>query len=282
MTDPQSKVPCENCGEPATGTITDPDGVQFRSCSECPDSSDEGETWTFKLDLPVRIDLESIRIAILTRTSTGFNDPSYTACKPLSGEILRSASHNDTQGVLVFERKYGNPAGLRTVVLMAPDKDAPLTMVANAVSVPAVENVKKQERIVTAQRTNILEMPAPIWWRVLDSENAVIADNLTNEMWASRIATSLAEFGARLVRMQGRVPVLNVDKVDVNGREHDALGMKLLSASAHPSPVEHVPAHQSPVPAHPLNVEHVPAHPSPVPVRAAGYVDYQHQVWVTA
>jgi len=81
--------------------------------------------------LPVRPDFESIRLAVMTRTSAGLTDHSYSACKLQSGEMLRSASHTDTQAVLIFETKYGNRPGIRTVILSAPCRESHLTLVIN-------------------------------------------------------------------------------------------------------------------------------------------------------
>jgi hypothetical protein len=86
---------------------------------------------TEEVILPVRPDFEGIRLAVMTRTSAGLTDHSYAACKLQSGEMLRSASHTDTQAVLIFETKYGNRPGIRTVILTAPCREAHLTLVIN-------------------------------------------------------------------------------------------------------------------------------------------------------
>ena len=142
------------CGEcerfKATGFVTDDDGVQHRSCVECAAKGpDLGFDWLFTPDLQVRIDHEPTRDAIECRAqATGWSDPAPVACRALSGEILRSAQLTDTQGVIVFERKYGERPGYRTVVLTAPDASKPLVLVTNAFA-DAPKTTGNMERIKT-------------------------------------------------------------------------------------------------------------------------------------
>lgn len=150
-------------------------------------------------------DFEHVRISIMTRTSTGLNDGSYTACKLQSGEMLRSAQHLENQAILVFENKYGTKPGFRTVILTATGPDKPLVLVTNVFGPrPTIDEptlVKSDKATLPWQ--SIMELSAPMWWRVLDAHDKVIADNLTDERYARLIAAGLAEFGARLVSMKG-------------------------------------------------------------------------------
>lgn len=114
-------------------------------------------TETVAETLPERPDFEAIRVSIITRTSTGFTDPSYAACKHKSGEILKSASHSETQAVLVFETKYGKTPGYRTVVLTAPDKATKLALVADAFAEKPAVPKEKLARIKLANWTSVID-----------------------------------------------------------------------------------------------------------------------------
>lgn len=148
------------------------------------------------------IDHEATRLAIMARLPvSAWSNPARDVCVPKSGEMLKSTYMTDTQGVLVFEMKYGERPGLRTVVFNA-DKDGNLHLTANAIA-DAPKSDVVPERIAILRRVNVLEIPLPAWFRVVDENGKTIADNLTDERWARAIAAGLNEFGARLVTMRG-------------------------------------------------------------------------------
>lgn len=74
-------------------------------------------------ELQVRSDFETIRNSIAARCTTDHSDNSWTAVKLQSGEMLLSALRTDTQGIVVFHRKYGKKPGYRTVVLAMQDDE---------------------------------------------------------------------------------------------------------------------------------------------------------------
>lgn len=151
---------------------------------------------------------EQNRLAIIARTPiSAWGTDSRKACEPKGGEILKAASISDTQGVLVFETKYGVKHGHRTVVLAAADADDSLTVIADAFAeAPAVGTVSAT--VSRYREKNVLEaIEAPVWYRVVDSTGKIISDGMS-EVWARRMAAGLAEFGVRLVEMHGSKAVI--------------------------------------------------------------------------
>jgi hypothetical protein len=106
-------------------------------------------------------DHEATRLAIMARIPfSAWSNEVRTLCEAKSGELLKSAYHSDTQGVLVYEVKYGSRPGYRTIVLSAPDSESDLHLVTNAFAdMPRTEKVT--ERMVTFRSTNVLEVVKP-------------------------------------------------------------------------------------------------------------------------
>lgn len=90
-----------------------------------------GEEVTTDL-LPESPNFENIRQSIAARCVTTASDKGWTDSKPLSGEILKAAMLADTQAVIVFEVKYGEKPGYRTIVYTRPDSTAKFSHVTTA------------------------------------------------------------------------------------------------------------------------------------------------------
>lgn len=146
---------------------------------------------------------EELRLAILDRTAlSAWGTDTRKACELQSGEMLKASSITDTQAVLIFETKYGNKPGLRTVILTAPDAESDLRVVTNMFSAhdktPVVTPTIAKFR--AADITVAIELPK--WYRLVDAQGNIIADDMP-ERWARCAAAAMSEFGVRLVEMIG-------------------------------------------------------------------------------
>ena len=80
--------------------------------------------------LPEVPNFENIRQSIAARCAT--NDNGWQETKPRSGEILKAAMMGETQAVVVFEVKYGEKPGYRTIVYSRPTPTDKFCLVTSA------------------------------------------------------------------------------------------------------------------------------------------------------
>jgi hypothetical protein len=131
--------------------------------------------------LPIKVDHEPTRLAIEARVAAGsaWTTTDTSACRVTSGELLRSAHLSDTQGVIVFERKYGERPGYRTVVLTAPDAKSPLRLVTNAFA-DMPKSTEPNDRVKTYHTKDVLEVTKPAPKVTRDNLTAMLPSDATS------------------------------------------------------------------------------------------------------